>query len=1252
MLSRIINKLSFTVKYWGTTVSILQKSIWWEHLARSYLFTNSSDTAINSTDLLSTVRGVLSDDLDAFQNYITNNITLSAIGTDRINITLLNDANNYATGAEGRDYMEGRLGDDVMFGDEGSDIFAGFHGTNLFIGQNTAPTTPEHDIVSYLAATSGIVASLSHDVGLIENNANADYDVTIYIDDLIGSDFADVITSTNTRGSFIFAGLGNDTATTGSGNDTVDTGSGTDTINTGAGDDTILAGPGQNTITLGTGADRVILHHSTLSDSINNTVTITDFSANDILDISNLLVRSANSNIQDLISLQSNGTDTIVLLDRDGTSNDLPEAIATLQNFDASNFSLSDNLITSAQNILYAPALGQSNGKGLSSSGADGISGITTLDAGLLNYTNFDLVETIPRDPDTHQPLTIAVGGTTVDGNLNAASGYAPNRVWWYPDDNEPGDVLLRATDMLAQQLTTLRTKGVVTPAFIWAQGEAEARYLGIATDQTAAMERYKSAVLSVFTYMRDRLGEDIDFFIAKSGRFNVEAALNAGETSESIAAAQQGLLMLRQAQQELIDDYDFIHFGADYIDLPMLYETDPVNYPYDVWHLGYDAREIFGQRLSENIATVVNSKPYTPTPPTNSQLILGTTGEDVLNGTIYGNTLNALSGDDLINVSGGDNIIAGGTGNDSIRLGGDHDVIIVEADLNNILENADYIRGFQAGANGDALDVTALLQAAGYYGTDPIADGIINIEERTSSLVLRLDLTRSGSGGAYINQIANVTAAEFSSDHNLIFDRNASPPPPENVTGTLGDDYLKGSIGGGTINGLAGSDRIETISGSYVITAGEGKDTIVLSSGQESIVFESDLENITNNADYISGFQTGQSGDVIDLTNLLHAADYYGDNPVTDGYLLLAQENLNLALRFDVDGMGPKSSIYLGQLANVNASDFSVDYNLIFDRDAQLPPPVSFIGTNSIDHISGSVAGGAIFTQAGDDVINGTGGDTRIKGGVGRDKIYLGIGHDVVVLEDDVKALTKNSDYIAHFQSGVGGDQIDITDLLQEVGYAGVDPIADGYLVVTLNADRVVLRFDVDGHGTAHKDYYLSQLADTDSSAFSLDHNVIFTTAGYNSETVTGTNDSDALIGADGGGTIKGLAGDDIITADRGATTLIGGEGHDTLYAGTGIDTIVLEDDLSNLLANADIVHNFDAGVNGDIVDLSDVLSTVGYTGSDPIADGLVNLQENSGSTEVYFDADGSGSLPEVLVLTITNVAPATLDEAHNFIF
>ena len=234
-----------------------------------------------------------------------------------------------------------------------------------------------------------------------------------------------MLTSENTGDQFLFGGLGNDFLSSGSGDDVIlDGGEGDDGLFGNQGQDVFIGSEGQDDVTTGAESDRIIIHESVLNDAIANHITISDFTAGasgDVLDVSVVLSRAgykgADAVGEGLIYIQDAGADAHLIYDADGTGGNAGVNVATLQNFDHSNFSYDHNLVTQAPQILFAPILGQSNGKGMSSSGGDGVTGTDVMIAGLQNKTGYDEVVSIYRDEGTSQPLTIAVGGTTVDGN-------------------------------------------------------------------------------------------------------------------------------------------------------------------------------------------------------------------------------------------------------------------------------------------------------------------------------------------------------------------------------------------------------------------------------------------------------------------------------------------------------------------------------------------------------------------------------------------------------------------------------------------------------------------------------------------------------------------------------------------------------------------------------------------------------------------------------------------------------------------
>jgi Ca2+-binding RTX toxin-like protein len=112
-----------------------------------------------------------------------------------------------------------------------------------------------------------------------------------------------------------------------------------------------------------------------------------------------------------------------------------------------------------------------------------------------------------------------------------------------------------------------------------------------------------------------------------------------------------------------------------------------------------------------------------------------------------------------------------------------------------------------------------------------------------------------------------------------------------------------------------------------------------------------------------------------------------------------------------------------------------------------------------------------------------------------------------------------------------------------------------------------------------------------------------------------------------------------DTIQGGRGNDTIVAGRGVDILYGGPGSDTFVF-----NFLTTAlDVIKDFTAGQ--DVMDFHQLLASVGYTGTNAIGEGWLNLvTDGNGGTDVVIDAHNGQ--PTVMVIDVVGVAPSLL---HN---
>ena len=165
--------------------------------------------------------------------------------------------------------IEGAIGsafDDILRGTDGVNTLRGGAGDDTFEGRGGADFIDGgfgNDTVSFESATQGV--SVYFDSFFLRTG-DAAGDTYLSMEGIIGSDFADTLSGTNSRQTLdggagsdtIFGRGGDDTLIGGDGNDTLDGADGDDILLGGAGDDILRAGSGANILDGGAGADEFI----------------------------------------------------------------------------------------------------------------------------------------------------------------------------------------------------------------------------------------------------------------------------------------------------------------------------------------------------------------------------------------------------------------------------------------------------------------------------------------------------------------------------------------------------------------------------------------------------------------------------------------------------------------------------------------------------------------------------------------------------------------------------------------------------------------------------------------------------------------------------------------------------------------------------------------------------------------------------------------------------------------------------------
>lgn len=206
--------------------------------------------------------------------------------------------------------------------------------------------------------------------------------------------------------------------------------------------------------------------------------------------------------------------------------------------------------------------------------------------------------------------------------------------------------------------------------------------------------------------------------------------------------------------------------------------------------------------------------------------------------------------------------------------------------------------------------------------------------------------------------------------------------------------------------------------------------------------------------------------------------------------------------------------------------------------------------------------------------------------------------------------------------QSGVGWidahpEDVGIGWMKEETRFHGIAATGDGYAF-----DGIIDK--AAQYDTALAGADLQQLHDYMG-------NVLHGSVG--NDVIYGYNTNDNILGNFGNDIIYGNRGNDILCGQDGNDVLYGGAGLDILTGGAGSDMFVMQGETA--FDAIDVITDFTNGVNGDFIDISDVLLDYGY---DPLTDLIANWVSTviSGSdTLLQIDRDGLGSS-----YSMTNIA------------
>ncbi len=320
-----------------------------------------------------------------------------------------------------------------------------------------------------------------------------------------------------------------------------------------------------------------------------------------------------------------------------------------------------------------------------------------------------------------------------------------------------------------------------------------------------------------------------------------------------------------------------------------------------------------------------------------------------------------------------------------------------------------------------------------------------------------------------------------------------------ETLYGTSEDDTLIGGDNGNTLLGGDGADKLIGGDGDDLLVGGRGNDILIGGDGRDRYLYG--IEDLDGSTDQILSFETGISGDVLDLSVALQGATRQN----LSSYLDVVYAKGSTWISIDADGDGSGYDDLTIELRGVRITSFADLERLILDGNILM-----------FDNFE---------WQPGD-------GDRTIDGGPGDDTV------SVILTEEtgsDV-SVTPNPDGTISITRG--GESLTL------------DNVEDIKIIGTGGADNIVVSGDFSGTDLALSTINVSTLSGPDiidaSDLTSLHHVVLI-----------GGDDNDTLSGGSGNDSIDGGAGEDSLYGNGGDDWLSGGPDDDYIDGGTGNDTV-----------------------------------------------------------------------------------------------
>ena len=477
--------------------------------------------------------------------------------------------------------------------------------------------------------------------------------------------------------------------------------------------------------------------------------------------------------------------------------------------------------------------------------------------------------------------------------------------------------------------------------------------------------------------------------------------------------------------------------------------------------------------------------------------LSMGTASDNGFGGSdTLANIENVIGSDynDTITGDSGDNTILTGAGNDTIYASAGNNIYDGGADLDTI--------DYSAAASGITVDLSmGTASDNGFGGSDTLANiehviGSSHNDTITGSSANEIldggagnDTITAGSGvdtliggagnDSFDGTGSHATADYSSSTSGITVDLSMGTASNdglggsdtltniEHLIGSSHNDTITGGSGPGILDGGAGNDTITAGSGGDTLIGGAGNDSLDGSGGTAIADYSSSASGITVDLSMGTASNDGLGGSDT-LTNIHHVVgSSYADSLTGSS----GADTLEGGAGNDtIDGGGGNDTIYGGAGSDtLDGGSGSGDVVSYAHNSAGVTVDLS-MGTatdggggsdtlSNFENVTGSDYNDTITGDSGANVLDGGAGNDIIYGNGGADDLYGGTGADVFLFK---AATAFSTPIIIHDFSTVGGDQIDISDVL--TGYDPMTSLITDFVHFTASGSDAIVSVDANG--------------------------------------------------------------------------------------------------------------------------------------------------------------------------------------------